>query len=349
MLKIRLFSYSCNMFLLEKAIYRQDVPRVPVWMMRQAGRTDPLYNAYKQNDPRPLEQLFRDVQASVDISLLPQRIGVDAIIFYQDILTVLEHIGFMFHFAPAPVLTNPVRTKKDIENIHVPENNLKTLMPYITQSLTGIQQRLNGSLPVLGFAGAPMTLTAFLFAGGSPKNIDAILQISRLEPESLHLLQKKLTTLIKEYLSIQFDAGVLAVQLFESLADHYPRDFYEEFVQPYHEEIFAHLNDKNTILFCKECPYLDLMIKSGAKVLSVGKCLDISEVANACAKYNLAFQGNVDNEILNSGTGKDIEKAVKECLKKAGKTGHILNLNHGLLRTTPFENVRIFVETALSA
>jgi uroporphyrinogen decarboxylase len=336
------------MFLLEKAIYRQDVPRVPVWMMRQAGRTDPQYNAYKEKNPRPLEQLFRDARASVDISLLPQRIGVDAIIFYQDILTVLEHIGFMFHFVPAPVLKNPLESKKDIENIQLPEQSLKTLMPYISETLTGIQQHILNALPVLGFAGAPMTLTTFLFAGGSPKNIDAVLQMSRLEPEALHLLQKKLTQLIIEYLSIQFDAGVLAVQLFESLADHYPRDFYEEFVQPYHQEIFAHFGDKSTILFCKECSYLDLMLKSGAKVLSVGKCVDIGEVANACAKHNLAFQGNVDNEILNSGTRKDIEKAVKACINKGGKTGHILNLNHGLLRTTPFENVCAFVETAQS-
>jgi uroporphyrinogen decarboxylase len=336
------------MFLLEKAIHRQDVPRVPVWMMRQAGRTDPEYNAYKQKDPRPLEQLFRDTQASVDISLLPKRIGVDAIIFYQDILTVLEHIGFMFYFTPAPTLKNPVRSKKDIENIQLPQNTLKTLMPYIPQSLISIQERLEGKLPVLGFAGAPMTLTAFLFAGGSPKNIDAILQMARLEPDSLHLLQKKLTALIIEYLSIQFEAGILAVQLFESLADMYPRDFYEQFVQPYHEQIFAHFAGKNTILFCKECSYLDLMVQSGAKVISVGKCLDISTVADVCAKHNLAFQGNVDNEILNSGTRKDIEKAVKECIQKGGKTGHILNLNHGLLRTTPFENVCAFVEIAQS-
>lgn len=336
------------MFLLEKAIHRQDVPRVPVWMMRQAGRTDPEYHAYKQKDPRPLEQLFRDVQASTDISLLPQRIGVDAIIFYQDILTVLEHIGFMFYFKPGPVLKNPIKTRKDIENIRFPEQPLSVLMPYITQTFENIIQQTKNTLPVLGFAGAPMTLTAFLFAGSSPKNIDAILQMSRIEPKTLHLLQQKLTPLIIEYLAIQFKAGATAVQLFESLADHYPLDFYEQFVQPYHEQIFAHFQDKNTILFCKECSYLDLMVKSGAKVISVGKCLDIAKVAETCAKYNLAFQGNVDNEILNSGTRKDIEKATRECLQKGGKIGHILNLNHGLLRTTPFENVRAFIEVAQS-
>lgn len=334
------------MFLLEKAIYRQEVSRVPVWMMRQAGRTDPQYQAYKIKDNRPLEQLFRDTQAIVDISLLPQRIGVDAIIFYQDILTVLEHIGFMFYFTPGPTLKNPIRTRQDIENIQLPENELSILMPYISQSLIAIQNKVKNVLPVLGFAGAPMTLTAFLFAGESPKNIDNILQMARLEPDILHLLQKKLTQLIIQYLDIQFKAGVTAVQLFESLADHYPRDFYEQFVQPYHEEIFAYFQGKNTILFCKECPYLDLMVKSGAKVLSVGKCLDISIVANECAKYNLAFQGNVDNEILHSGTRKDIEKAVKECIEKGGRIGHILNLNHGLIRTTPFENVCAFVEIA---
>ncbi|MDW8302650.1 MAG: uroporphyrinogen decarboxylase family protein [Bacteroidia bacterium] len=336
------------MFLLEKAIYRQNVPRVPVWMMRQAGRTDPEYRAYKVKDPRPLEQLFRDVQASVTLSLLPQRIGVDAIIFYQDILTVLEHIGFMFHFNPGPTLAQPINSKKDIENIQLPEQDLSVLMPYIPTTIKLLQQQLKDTLPVLGFAGAPMTLTAFLFAGKSPTTIEPLLQMARLEPDALHLLQQKLTQLTISYLNLQLDSGVLAVQIFESLADKYPRDFYEKFVQPYHQQIFDALKHKNTILFCKECTYLDLMVTSGAKVISVGKCLDIGHVANICAKHGLAFQGNVDNQILHLGSRKDVEKAVKECIAKSGKIGHILNLNHGLIRTTPFENILAFVEAAKS-
>ena len=103
--------------LLLRAAYRLPVERVPVWMMRQAGRTDPAYQALRAGHNVPLEQLFRDVERAVQISLLPRRIGVDAIIMYQDILTPLTPMGTHFRFVPGPVLETPIRTREQVEGL----------------------------------------------------------------------------------------------------------------------------------------------------------------------------------------------------------------------------------------
>jgi uroporphyrinogen decarboxylase len=151
------------------------------------------------------------------------------------------------------------------------------------------------------------------------------------------------------YLNYQISEGVQVVQLFESIADQIDRPRYQTFVQPYHEQIFAALDPSvPSILFAKECPYLSLMLNSGADVLSVGKCVDLSK-AQKEAKGRVAFQGNVDNAILRDGACDDITAAVNNCLQAGGKVGHILNLSHGLHRDTPFENVKHFVKVAKEA
>ena len=165
-------------------------------------------------------------------------------------------------------------------------------------------------------------------------------------PECLHRLLSKLTEMTVNYLNYQISEGVQVVQLFESIADVLPRHIYKEFAFPYHQQIFAELSPEVPgILFAKECNHLDLMHQSRADVLSVGKCVDLRR-AKAETDGTVAFQGNVDNDILRDGTPDAITAAVKTCLEHGGKTGHILNLSHGLHRDTPFENVKHFVHIA---
>jgi uroporphyrinogen decarboxylase len=338
--------------LLLRAARRLPVERVPVWMMRQAGRSDPAYRALRKRAQVSLEHLFRDVERAIEISLLPQRVGVDAIIMYQDILTPLTPMGAHFQFAPGPVLPTPIRTRVQVEALRrvKPSSDLK----FVGQILNGLRQRLNGELPVVGFAGAPLTLAFFMVAGKSPMNqgrgvsneASVVFQLMHEEPRLFHYLLKHLTQLTIDYLNYQISEGAQAVQLFESIADGISRVCYESFVQPYHEQIFAELNSSAiSILFTKECPHLDLMLKCGADVLSIGTCVDLAE-AQAQAAGQVAFQGNVDNKILRDGTVDDITAAVNRCLRQGGKIGHILNLNHGLYPDTPFENVKHFVEAA---
>ncbi len=338
------------------------VERVPVWMMRQAGRSDPLYRQIRQELNLPLERLFRtcptpvsetDIEWAVKISLLPKRIGVDAIIVYKDILTPLAPMGAYFRFAPGPILNSPIRTQAQINALQ-PLDNPPTQLAFTGQVIRKLRETLNGELPLIGFAGAPLTLAFFLIAGESPikrgagvsEKATPVFQMMEEAPERLHCLLDKLTDMTIHYLNYQISEGAQVVQLFESIADVLPRQMYENFAVPYHKRIFTEVNSETPqILFAKECSYLDLMHQSGADVLSVGKCVELDK-ARALTDGAVAFQGNVDNDILRDGTFDDITASVKTCLKQGGKTGHILNLSHGLHRDTPFENVKHFVNIA---
>jgi len=320
------------------------VDRIPVWMMRQAGRTDTEYNQLRKIDGRALEELFADPEIAIKISLFPKRLGVDAIIMFQDILTPLTPSGAGFRFAPGPILEKPVRTMAQVKALRLPdpETELRT----VAQILSGLKTELAGELPVLGFAGSPMSLAFFMIAGSSPnKKINEVLAFIVEQPSFIQALLERLTEMTVDYLNYQIASGADAVQLFESFADVIPLELYKKYVQPTHEKIFSALIPTTpSILFTKESPHLDLMLKSGASVLSVGSCIDLGQAKKMAPE--MIFQGNVDNKILADGTKEEITQAVRKCFEQSGRKNHILNLNHGLLERTPFENVQHFVNVA---
>ena len=320
------------------------VDRVPVWIMRQAGRTDPQYCQLRKNDGRALEKLFADPEIAIKISLLPKRLGVDAIIMFQDILTPLTPMGAGFHFDPGPVLERPVRTMAEVKALRLPEPD--TDLQTVAQILSGLKEELAGELPVLGFAGSPMSLAFFLIAGNSPnRKIEEVLAFVEEQPAITEALLELLTEMTVDYINFQMASGAHAVQLFESFAEVIPLEIYKKFVQPTHEKIFSSLDpNSNSILFTKESPNLDLMLQSGASVLSVGSCIDLGQAKKMAPE--MIFQGNVDNKILADGTKEEITQAVRKCFEQSGRKNHILNLNHGLLERTPYENVQHFVDVA---
>jgi len=320
------------------------VDRIPVWLMRQAGRTDPEYNQLRKNDGRVLEELFADPEIAIKISLLPKRLGVDAIIMFQDILTPLTPMGAGFHFTPGPILEKPVRTMAQVKALRLPdpETDLRT----VAQILSGLKTELAGELPVLGFAGSPMSLAFFMIAGSSPnKKINEVLAFVKEQPAITQALLELLTEMTVDYINFQMASGAHAVQLFESFAEVIPLEIYKKYVQPTHEKIFSALMPTTpSILFTKESPHLDLMLQSGATVLSVGNCIDLAKAKKMAP--GMIFQGNVDNKILADGTKEEITQAVQKCFEQSGRKNHILNLNHGLLERTPFENVQHFIDAA---
>ena len=330
--------------LLLRAIRHEPVPRVPVWLMRQAGRCDPAYRAYRERAGLGLHALFRDPEHATALSLLPRRFGVDAIIMYQDILTPLEPMGADFDFAPGPVLAEPLRTAVQVRRLRPidPPGQLA----FVGREIAALRGELAGELPLLGFAGAPFTLAAFLVEGGSPGTMERTLSFAREQPAAFGDLLARLTDMTLAYLNYQAACGVDAVQVFESVADLLPRDVYETFAQPTHERIFAGLAPGLPgILFAKGSPYPDLMLKSGARVLSLGAGADLRAVLRA-GGGRVAVQGNVDNRILAQGRPEDVAAAVRACIAQGGGRGQILNLNHGVLPETPLDNVLAFVAAA---
>lgn len=331
--------------LLLRAARRQPTERTPVWLMRQAGRFDPAYMAVRNRDDAPLEVLFSTPEIAAEISLLPRRFGVDAIIFFQDILTPLTPLGAPFVFRPGPVLTSPIRTADDVDRL-TPYDPAAEL-PFVADTLRLLRRELDGTLPLLGFAGAPLTLLFFMAEGTSPGSDGAAGHaMLRNAPDTAHRLLALLADLTADYLALQIEAGADAVQLFESCADLLSPEQYRTFAHPYQVRVLERLGRRvPTILFARERPELDLLVETGADVLSLGKCVDLA-TARAAYGHRVAFQGNVDNQLLATATPDEVAAATRACLTAGAHHGHILNLNHGLLRTTPVANVERFIATA---
>jgi len=333
--------------LLLRAAKGQATERTPVWMMRQAGRTDPKYLEIRNRFGLTLEKLFRSVDASVEISLLPKRIGVDAIIVFQDILPPLAPMGARFVFRPGPVLSDPIRTESDVQRLKLYDPAER--LAYVGEILSTLRKELDGSLPLLGFAGAPFTLLSFLVEGSTPGEGSHIFHLLKSEPKTARLLLAKLSEVTARYLRYQIESGAQAVQLFESTADLLSEDLYREFALPYQQEIFDRLaGSVPRILFAKGFDSLELMNRSGADVLGISSAFSISEARQRLGQ-DKAIQGNVSNRLLATGSLEEIESAVRECIASGGSRGHILNLDHGLLRETPWENVCHFVRSAKEA
>ncbi len=333
--------------LLLRAARGERTERTPVWLMRQAGRFDPKYLAIRDRCGLTLEELFRDPQLASEITMLPIRLGVDAAILFQDILTPLAPLGARFIFRPGPILENPIRDVRRIEQMHVFDPRAE--LPFVSQSIKLVLRELDGSLPLIGFAGAPLTLATFMIEGRSPgDNAENTRRFIQQEPTLCHQLLDLLAIITADYLKMQIEAGVHAVQLFESVADLFSPEEYQQFAHPYQVAVLHALQGSApTVLFAKERSDLDLMVRTGANVLSVGKCVDLAE---ATKRYSprVALQGNVDNRILRDGSPDEIDDAVRRCLSAGRRTGHILNLNHGVLKDTPIDNVRRFIDTARS-
>ncbi|NLN92121.1 MAG: uroporphyrinogen decarboxylase [Candidatus Hydrogenedens sp.] len=322
--------------------------RTPVWFMRQAGRCDPAYRRLRQECGLTLEELFRSPELAAEISLLPLKWGVDAVIFFQDILTILEGMGAFFRFSPGPVLENP-------ESFLLEEGLLHSCyvwetMPFVARTFALIREEVGTEVPLLGFAGAPLTLLSFLSEGKSPSaELPALRRLMKEDPGRVDALLDLLTTMTIDYLSYQFASGVDAVQLFESCANLFSREEYRRFALPSQQRIFAALKRKGpAILFSrldKRSVTLEDLAEAGSDVLSLPACYSIAE-ARACLGADLVVQGNVDNYLTADGTREEILQAVEQCLSEGESRGHILNLGHGVLPHTPLKNLVDIIECA---
>jgi uroporphyrinogen decarboxylase len=328
-----------------RAARGERTARTPVWMMRQAGRFDPAYRALREEHGAPLEVLFRTPEIAAEISLLPRRFGVDAIIFYQDILTPLTPMGADFVFRPGPTLADPPRDRAALQRLTTYDPAAE--LPFVPETLRQVREALGDEMPLLGFAGAPLTLACFVLEGGSPGNSPTHTQaLMQADPDALHAFLGKLADMTADYLALQIEAGIDALQLFESCSDLFSAEQYRTFAHPYQTRTFERLGNRvPRILYAKEQPDIERMAETGAEVLSLGKCVNLADARRRLGN-RVALQGNVDNQLLVHGSFAEIDAAVKDCIHAGQHTGHILNLNHGVLKETPFENGCRFIDTA---
>lgn len=334
-----------------RACRSEPVERVPVWIMRQAGRYLPEYRAVRAK--HSFLEMCKTPELAVEVSLQPYRIlGVDAVIVFSDILIPAEAMGQGLELSEAgPVLSNPVRDAAAVNALRAfdPEQETGFLMKAIRQ----LCRELGPDVAVLGFAGAPWTLACYMVEGQTKKDFAAIKELMYRQPRVLRALLDKIAENTAAYLKAQIAAGATAVQLFDTWAGELSRKDYEEFALPATQFLISELQSgpaprQNSgqapvIYYSKATAHLlDSLAKTGADVLSVDWRIDLADARKRLGN-RMALQGNVDPCIL-LGPEEGVRAAAQEAIEKTGGVGHILNLGHGILPNVPVENARAFVE-----
>ena len=342
--------------LLIRAARGEKTERVPVWMMRQAGRHIKEYRDLCKKYPTFRERSeIPDV--AVEVSLQPWRnYQTDGCILFSDILTPLPGMGVEFDIDEkvGPVV-KPMRTYDDVKKMHLIDPS--TAAPFVAEALRTLREEVTPETAVLGFVGCPYTLATYLVEGKTSKEYLEIKKMAFSEPKLLHSILKNLAESISEYALFQIENGAQLIQIFDSWAGHLsPRD-YDEFAAPYQKMILDTIKEKYptvpTVVYIKHSGALiERMASTGVDVVSLDWAVDMAEgrerIANGRAKAGISgpggVQGNLDPGIL-FGDFATIKDRAEEILKKAGPTGHVMNLGHGIEAATPEENAAYFIET----
>lgn len=331
-----------------RACRGDEVDRPPVWLMRQAGRYLPEYRAVREGTT--FLEMCADVEKAVEVSLQPIRlVGSEAVVFFCDIFVPALGLGIDLDFAPGPVIGDPIRSRGQVDALLQPDS--REAVPYVFEILRRLRAELEPQrIPLIGFAGAPFTLATYLVEGqGDPTRAYLHLRsLMRHEPATVDALLEHLADMTIGYLNAQIDAGAQVVQLFDSWAGCLDEASYERFVLPVNRRIAEGLDRDRApfILYTNEASHLlDFMMDSGADVVSLGSSVDLGDAARRSAG-RVSLQGNLDPSELERPRD-EIFTRVREIAEQAAPArGHILNLGHGCLPSTPVEGVRAFTDAA---
>jgi uroporphyrinogen decarboxylase len=327
------------------ACRREPVPFTPVWLMRQAGRYMKKYQLLRRK--HSFLALCKTPDLATQITLMPiAQIGVDAAIIFADILLPLEGMGIHLEFSDGkgPVIHDPVRTEGDIGKLRIiePEREVPFLMEAIRQTC----RELAGRVPLIGFSGAPFTLASYLIEGGHSKNFIRTKGLMHQNPGSWHRLMEKLSLVIIRYVKSQIEAGAQAIQIFDSWVGCLGPGDYREFVLPHSRRIFQEVSGEVPLIhFAADAStLLPLLRQAGGDVIGIDWRVDLGEAWKTIG-YDVAIQGNLDPVALFAPAER-IRAAVLEILDAAqNRPGHIFNLGHGVLPETPFDHVKLLVDT----
>ena len=328
-----------------KACQQQEVDCTPVWFMRQAGRYLEEYRRLRQK--HTLLELCKDPELAAEATMQPiRRFDLDAAIIFADILLPLQSMGVHFKFAQGegPVIDHPIRTPQDIQSLSVrePEKDLG----FVFEAIRLVSSQLDAQIPLIGFAGAPFTVASYMIEGGHSRHFLNTKLLMYNYPEAWHQLMVKLSEVTGRYLKGQIEAGVQAVQLFDSWVGCLAPQDYHRYVLPYSKTIFDSLKSYSipAIHFgTGTATLLELMKEAGGTVMGVDWRIQLREVWNRLGN-EVAVQGNLDPLALLSSR-QVLKDKVSQVLEQAGgRPGHIFNLGHGILPQTPAKNVEAVVQ-----
>lgn len=328
-----------------RACRMQPVDRTPVWFMRQAGRALPEYQALRQRFS--LLELTRDAALCAEVTLQPvHRLEVDAAILFADITLPLLGMGVELEIREGigPVIGTPIRTAEEIDRLASfnPDEHTPALLEAI-----GVIRRAS-PVPLIGFAGAPFTLAAYLVEGGPSRDFVKVKDFMHSRPDAWDRLMQRLTDATVTYLTAQVAAGVQVVQVFDSWVGCLSPLDYQSAILPHMRRLFAALPDVPAIHFgTNTAGLLELVAQAGGDVIGVDWRVQLDAAwAQIGAR---GIQGNLDPAVA-AGPIEVARQATEEILRAAaGRPGHIFNLGHGVLPHTPVDNLRRLVDIVRDA
>jgi uroporphyrinogen decarboxylase len=327
-----------------KACLRQTVDRTPVWFMRQAGRYMAEYQAIRRR--HSILEVCKTPALAAEVTLQPiQRFQLDAAIIFADILLPLEAMGLHLEFleGKGPVIDNPIRGEMGIVELRAVDGEA---FAYAGEAIRQALDALDNRVPLIGFAGAPFTLASYAIEGGSSRDYARTKQLMFSQPIVWHQLMAKLSAVVIEYLRVQSRAGAQAIQLFDSWVGCLSPGDYEEYVLPHVQSIFSALRVEGIPLIyfgTGTTGLLPLMRKAGSDVMGVDWRIRLDDGWNLVG-HDMAIQGNLDPMVLFASE-KEIERRIREIMHQAaGRPGHIFNLGHGILPTTPLHSVEFAID-----
>jgi len=333
-----------------RALLRKPVDKVPVWMMRQAGRYLPEYRKVRKHAGDFLA-LCRNPTLACEVALHPlERYKLDAAILFSDILTIPDALGLGLYFeaGDGPKFKYPFRSSKDLDRFD--NNDVKPSLSYVFDAVTKTNKALDGDIPLIGFSGSPWTLASYMVEGASSRDFKIIKTLMYQEPDLLHALLERLASLVTWYLNEQIKHGVQVVQIFDTWGGVLSYSSFLEFSLVYMQKIVDGLiknhNDQPVpvILFTKGGGgWLDHLADTGASALGLDWTTNLSD-ARKMVGDKVAIQGNLDPCVLYSSSNV-IRNQVKQTLTSYGRgTGYVFNLGHGLQPDMDVEKVKVCVD-----
>ncbi len=327
-----------------RACRREPHDRVPVWFMRQAGRSLPEYRAIRGTGS--IVQAIRTPDLATEITLQPvRRYGTDAAILYSDIVTPVEAIGFGVDVAPGvgPVVERPFSSAADLERIRPLDPEADT--PYVLETVRNLVREL-GDVPLIGFAGAPFTVASYLVEGRPSRTYEKTKRLMYTDPDLWFALLDRLADLALASLQSQVANGASAVQLFDSWAGALSPSDYRRYVLPASQKVLEGIAPTGVprIHFgVSTGELLGLMHEAGADVVGVDWRVDLDD-ARARLGDDVALQGNLDPVAVLAGVDVALDRA-RDVLRRAdGHRGHVFNLGHGVLPETDPEVLERIVD-----
>jgi uroporphyrinogen decarboxylase len=328
--------------LLLRAAKGLDVERAPVWLMRQAGRVLPEYRATRAKAKNFID-FVKTPELACEVTIQPVDIlGVDAAIIFSDILVIPEAMGLPYQMieAKGPWFEHTVKNKADIDRLKIAEAGD---LDYVMKALTLTKKELNGRVPLIGFAGAPWTLFAYMIEGSGSKTFSKAKQFLYTEPELSHQLLEKITQSTINYLKGQVAAGADMLQLFDSWAGVLSETMYYEFSLSYISKICDALSPLVPVtVFAKDAHYaIQKISETSCNSIGLDWTIDPKHARKEAA--NKTLQGNADPCLLYAGEKKIISET-HTMLNAFGKQRYICNLGHGLYPDLDKEKVKLFVD-----